>query len=314
MSATTTNPITSALNDFAQKPIPELNDPTGWRNKGITVQECGEPLVKIIREHQDIGIEVVPMYANKGVPGAERDCFVRQGVLEKLTPVGKIVKHAGSSLQVLDALRPPPVQGTLFWALLVQVADQCGLSSSDLKNAQAQVPDSPEYGVRFNLTLEDLEKASRYVNLPPLSTEERKAAIYEGLLQFGQRYVSIPSLSGVPAPHFTGGAVDVGIKGLETGVEFDEFTDRASMRYYEQDRFSDHETADEREYRSNRRILFNLMSSNGFSCFAFEAWHFGEGDPLSVVCSGSGKTAKYGIKFPQEWQDRPWAKSIRFEN
>lgn len=309
-----TNPLTSALYDYA-KPIPVLPDPTGWRNRGILVKECGEPLDKITPEHQDVGIKVVPSYINMGVPGAERSCFVRRGVLEKLMPIGQTLQKAGSALEILDALRPPIVQGTLFWALLVQLADQCRMSAEQLKKAQEVVPNFPEYGQRFDLTQGDLEKAKQYVDLPPLTDDEKRQAEREGLLTFGQRYVSIPSLTGCPAPHFTGGAVDVRIKGLNLGVNFDEFTERSAMRYYEEQAETGRLAPEERNYLLNRRILYNLME--GFSSFAFEAWHFGlpDGDPLSVVCSGSKiTTAKYDIKFPLEWQDRSWAKSIRFQN
>lgn len=314
MTTTSTNPLTSALHDYAQAPIPVLPSPSGWRNRGIKVQECGEPLEKITPEHQDVGIQVVPAYANMRVPGAEQDCFVRRGVLEKLIPVGQTLRKVGSTLEVLDALRPPPVQGTLFWALLVQLADQCQMSGKQLKKAQEVVPDLPEYGKRFDLTRTDLEEAKQYVDLPPLSESEKNSAASEGLLAFGQRYVSIPSLTGVPAPHFTGGAVDVGIKGLDTGVKFDEFTDRASMRYYEELSEQGKLPTENQNHHLNRRILFHLMSERGFSCFAFEAWHFGIGDPLSIVCSGSTSSAKYGIKFPFEWHDRSWAKSLNFKN
>lgn len=314
MSTATTHLLTSALYDYAQAPIPALPSPSGWRNRGIIVEECGEPLEKVTPEHQDIGIQVVPAYANMRVPGAEQDCFVRRGVLEKLKPVGQALRQVGSGLEILDALRPPPVQGTLFWALLVQLADQCQMSSEQLKKAQEVVPNLPEYGKRFDLNRTDLLEAKKYVDLPPLTDSERNSASSEGLLVFGQRYVSIPSLTGVPAPHFTGGAVDVGIKGLDTGVKFDEFTDRASMRYYEQLSEQGKLPAENRNHHLNRRILFNMMTERGFSCFAFEAWHFGIGDPLSIVCSGSNDKAKYGIKFPFDWRDRDWAHSVRFEN
>ena len=93
--------------------------------------------------------------------------------------------------------------------------------------------------------------------------------------------VSFPSYNILlPSLHNTGGAVDLTIAGpdgkeLDMGCEFDEFTDRAWTTYYEPGEEGDgvNETA-----RNNRRMLYNVMTSVGFTNFPSEWWHFDYGD------------------------------------
>lgn len=93
--------------------------------------------------------------------------------------------------------------------------------------------------------------------------------------------VSFPSYNILlPSLHNTGGAVDLTIVGpdgeeLDMGCEFDEFTDRAWTTYYEDGQGGEgvNETA-----RANRRMLYNVMLSVGFTNFPSEWWHFDYGD------------------------------------
>lgn len=93
--------------------------------------------------------------------------------------------------------------------------------------------------------------------------------------------VSFPSYNILlPSLHNTGGAVDLTIVGpdgkeVDMGCEFDEFTDRAWTTYYEPGEGGDgvNETA-----RYNRRMLYNVMTSVGFTNFPSEWWHFDYGD------------------------------------
>jgi D-alanyl-D-alanine dipeptidase len=78
-----------------------------------------------------------------------------------------------------------------------------------------------------------------------------------------------------PTPHLSGGAVDVTIEGpngwLEMGTEFDDFSELAATRFYEE-MTSDSER--ERLIRDNRRLLYHLMTDAGFVNYPKEWWHY----------------------------------------
>lgn len=78
-----------------------------------------------------------------------------------------------------------------------------------------------------------------------------------------------------PTPHSTGGAVDLTLmyRGqlLPMGTEFDDLTERANTRYYE-------ECATGEEFRDNRRILYHAMTEAGFVNYRHEWWHYAFGD------------------------------------
>lgn len=88
-------------------------------------------------------------------------------------------------------------------------------------------------------------------------------------------YVSSPSSNIYSPPvHCTGGAVDLTItdsfgKELKMGSEFDEFEDFAHTDFFE--------NSDNIEVRNNRRLLYNIMKSVGFTNLPSEWWHFDYG-------------------------------------
>jgi D-alanyl-D-alanine dipeptidase len=90
-----------------------------------------------------------------------------------------------------------------------------------------------------------------------------------------------PSLLQVaPPPHSTGGAVDLTIRRIdgcprEMGSMFDDITERSWPNYFEQ---RDAVGFTEREAMFNRRLLFHLMTAEGFAHHPFEWWHFSYGD------------------------------------
>ena len=78
-----------------------------------------------------------------------------------------------------------------------------------------------------------------------------------------------------PPVHTTGGAVDLTIvddKGneLDMGGGFDELSDRSKTSYYE--------GSEEAEIINNRRLLYNAMTSAGFTNLPSEWWHYDYGD------------------------------------
>ena len=98
------------------------------------------------------------------------------------------------------------------------------------------------------------------------------------LLNFVSNFVAIPSKD-PPAPHYTGGAVDLTIANkegwLNMGTDFDSFTDKASALYFER---KEKLTIEELEIRENRRLLRNAMESVGFTLNPSEWWHFDYGN------------------------------------
>lgn len=58
--------------------------------------------------------DFVPVYADAGIRGAIRTCYLREAVIARLAQAGKNVAKSGYTLQVLDGWRPPAVQQALY--------------------------------------------------------------------------------------------------------------------------------------------------------------------------------------------------------
>ena len=101
--------------------------------------------------------------------------------------------------------------------------------------------------------------------------------------------------------HATGGAIDVTLtdefgNNLDLGVEFDEFTDRTNTIYYEND------SEKNKEIVKNRRILYHIMTSVGFTNLPSEYWHYDYGNKAWSFFTGrpilySGKFTKNDLNF-----------------
>lgn len=79
----------------------------------------------------------------------------------------------------------------------------------------------------------------------------------------------------IPPVHTTGGAVDLTIldnygRELDMGSFFDEFTDRTYTAYYENEKNV--------LVKNNRRLLYNIMTTVGFTNLPSEWWHYDYGD------------------------------------
>jgi zinc D-Ala-D-Ala dipeptidase len=118
----------------------------------------------------------------------------------------------------------------------------------------------------------------------PDATHEQKLAEVE-------KYWAAPTRSeDRPAPHSTGGAVDLTIylarnsEPRYMGSIFDDATALAHTDHFEQsksDSFSDAEA------RSNRRLIYWLMIEEGFSNHPNEWWHFSWGDQMWAQLTGA---------------------------
>lgn len=111
-------------------------------------------------------------------------------------------------------------------------------------------------------------------------------------------FVSKPSLNEKsPAPHFTGGSVDItigiGNQPLNMGTLFDDFSNKSKTRYYEE--LIIH-TKEEKEALENRRLLFHTLVSVGFSSYTEEWWHFDYGNQW-WASAYKKETAIYGLIY-----------------
>lgn len=124
----------------------------------------------------------------------------------------------------------------------------------------------------------------RYSGLPP---EQLETVI--------RNFVFPPTENPLTPPvHTTGGAVDLTIvdetgSELNMGSAFDDFTDRAHTDYFEP-----HPSENVAE---NRRMLYHIMTSCGFTNLPSEWWHFDFGTAFWAFYSG--EPAKYSGVFTQ---------------
>ena len=107
------------------------------------------------------------------------------------------------------------------------------------------------------------------------------------------RYVSAPSDDPrCPAPHVTGGAVDLTLADgdgapLDMGTGFDAFVPEAGALAFE------HHPG---PVRDRRRLLFWAMAAHGFTAYLEEWWHYDFGDQFWG--SIGGVPARYGPVAP----------------
>lgn len=95
-----------------------------------------------------------------------------------------------------------------------------------------------------------------------------------------------------PAPHTTGGAVDLTLckdgQPMDMGTDFDDFTALAYTRALEEHCSPDLETA-----RGNRRLLFHMMASVGLVNYPCEWWHFAYGERQWAAFTGNAPIYGY---------------------
>lgn len=115
------------------------------------------------------------------------------------------------------------------------------------------------------------------------------------------RYWAAPSASPArPAPHATGGAVDVSIvfeegASLFMGGLFDDVTAAADTNFFERETQAMSYSDD--EARANRRLLYWLMMDAGFANHPNEWWHYSYGDQMWAI-HNELPAAIYGLAKP----------------
>ncbi len=111
-----------------------------------------------------------------------------------------------------------------------------------------------------------------------------------------RKFVSEPVADRIAPPvHTTGGAIDITIvdaegNELDMGTGFDAFSDRTNTAFYE--------NTTEEEIKNNRRLLYNVMVSAGFTNLPSEWWHYDYGDRFWAFYTG--KPAMYEGVFTKE--------------
>lgn len=90
-------------------PLPRLVPKHGW--DAVPIDAIEEPLVRVEQLHPRVLQEAA--YHLMGFPGALSECWVRQGVADRLAQVAESLP-AGLSLLVWDGYRPFSVQKALF--------------------------------------------------------------------------------------------------------------------------------------------------------------------------------------------------------
>jgi zinc D-Ala-D-Ala dipeptidase len=121
----------------------------------------------------------------------------------------------------------------------------------------------------------------------------------EAIREEAARYWAAPTVDPAsPAPHSTGGAVDLTIAWADTGEHlfmgglFDDPTALSHLDRLER-AYDDAGSYSMEEARANRRLLYWLMTEAGFACFADEWWHYSYGDQMWAKTTGQA-AAWYG--------------------
>lgn len=129
--------------------------------------------------------------------------------------------------------------------------------------------------------------AGRVRRAHPAYTPEQLAAAVDD-------FVALPKADPKrPAPHATGGAVDLTLcldgAPLDMGTGFDDFTANARTAAWEETP----RTPQDEAIRANRRLLYHTMRAAGFVNYSEEWWHYSYGDRLWARTFG--KTPVYGL-------------------
>ncbi len=148
---------------------------------------------------------------------------------------------------------------------------------------------------------------------PGWTAQEREA--------YTQKYVSKPSADPArPAPHNTGGSIDLWLLRLPdgfsrddippsaalsaglwlpAGAAFDHGGERSSLRYYE----DNEDSADDAAFRASRRVMYWLAREAGIELYPDEFWHLNFGNQMAAQTAGND-LAVYGAAGLSEAQMR----------
>jgi len=114
--------------DIKDKPIPKLNDISGW--KLVEISECGEKLVSF-GSHEDVFI-LSPLFFARKIKGAIEKMYARKTVMDMLLKASVLLPDWWK-FTILDAWRPIEVQTELFKSYMGKFrAENPKMSESEL--------------------------------------------------------------------------------------------------------------------------------------------------------------------------------------
>ncbi|MDR3189599.1 MAG: M15 family metallopeptidase [Lactobacillaceae bacterium] len=122
----------------------------------------------------------------------------------------------------------------------------------------------------------------------------------EEIQEMTLKTVAMPSRDPLkPSPHNTGGSIDLTIVDangcmLNMASPFDDIEPTAQSNYFESREYLD---AGELAARDNRRLLYNIMTTVGFTNYDGEWWHYDYGNQNWAWRSGNN-LAHYGATKP----------------
>lgn len=140
----------------------------------------------------------------------------------------------------------------------------------------------------------------------PEEMRRRLPDMPEHLLQreVGKYWAAPSDDPSAPAPHNTGGAVDLTLRWADTGEAlwmgclFDDASAVANLDHFEKRlRGPSRMAFSDEEARANRRLLHHLMTQAGFAPNPYEWWHFGYGERMWAQL-GRHPHAAYGPARP----------------
>jgi D-alanyl-D-alanine dipeptidase len=217
------------------------------------IKDCGEPLVSL-EALGGLAFESPAPYKAVGAPYGERGpYYLRQGAAERLKRAQEklSILKPGWKIRVFDALRPVAVQ---------------------------------EYMVAH-----EFYNHARKKGLDPFKLD---AATQDALLNEVYNFWAPPSDNPATPPiHSCGGAFDCTLqneKGVEIpmGSPIDHIGPESAPAY-----FAGRADPASQIYDENRRLLYHILSNEGFHRHPGEWWHFSYGDPLwAWLAAEAGET------------------------
>jgi D-alanyl-D-alanine dipeptidase len=138
----------------------------------------------------------------------------------------------------------------------------------------------------------------------PREIRARRPSVTDEAIQHEvDAYWAAPTVdASAPSPHLTGGAVDLTLCWADTkerlwmGSLFDDVSELAHLDRFEGQGLGTLAISDD-EARANRRLLYWIMTEEGFCANPSEWWHFSYGDQMWARLTGA-KTAFYGSAQP----------------
>lgn len=243
-------------------PNPDFNIKSIEDYQKIEINKQEPKYIEELVDIKDFGIKGINYYHSsfnppyyQSIPGSVPTLRVRRTVAEKLATVNKRLNKIGLEIFVFDAFRPLAVQNYFYYQWIPKYLRSVYPNKSDAWIAK-----------------------------------ESSAYWAKGVRNKKELLASIP-------PHSTGGAVDITIcfketgHLLEMGSIFDDITERSHTAYFEL--YHDSRSFTEMEALKNRRLLYHVMTAEGFASHPKEWWHFSYGDQMWALITKQPK-ALYG--------------------